>query len=208
MPILVGFLKRETIEIPPQKHEMVRLPGPDQVRIDGGPHKPAAPVFIPGVVHRIDELVQRQDFFPAIGFHSRKYRHGDLAPAIRCFTHAEFDEPARGLPHNDLRRAHDEFRGAHHDWRRPDHDRVMAFVSPVFVPVPIAFRENAAAGGEQGDNAAKIQDVFHFQSGYAPGRNFAIRCNPALSACPWYPQIVPMPQIYSFGNSSNLMEPD
>ncbi len=93
MAILVGFLKRETIKIPPQKHEMLRLLRPDQVRIDGGPHKPAAPALIPGVVHRIDELVQRQEFLPAIGFHSRKYRPGDIAPAIRCSTHAEFNEP-------------------------------------------------------------------------------------------------------------------
>ena len=61
--------------------------------------------------------------------------------------------PAPGLPHDDFRRAHDECRGAHHNYRRSDDDCVMMFVSRVFVPAPIAFRENATGGGEEGNNA-------------------------------------------------------
>ena len=153
MAFPAAFSKREIIKIPLGKRETLWFSKRDRVCVDGRPHKPTGPAFTPSVVHRVDELAKRQQFLPIIGFHRLKYRSGDRARAIRCFPHAELDESAPELPHDDFRRAHDEFRGAHYNHRGSDDDRVMAFVSRVFVPAPIAFRENAAAGGEQGDNA-------------------------------------------------------
>lgn len=142
----VAFLKWEAIEIPLGKR--------DQVHIDGRPHIPIGSAFTPGAVRRVDEPAQRQEFLPVIGFHSRKYRPEDRAPAIRCFPHAGLDEAgAQTLSHDDFRRAHDEFRGVHYNYRRSHDHGVMMFVSCMFVPAPIAFRENAAAGGEEGDDA-------------------------------------------------------
>ena len=54
--------------------------------------------------------------------------------------------PAHGLPNNDFRRAHDQC-------RRADDDCVMMFISRIFVPAPVAVRDNAAGGGKEGDNA-------------------------------------------------------
>ena len=75
----------------------------------------------------------------------------------------QLTNPAPGLSHDHFRRAHDEFRGAHLDYRRSHDNCIMAFVSRVFVPAPFTSRENAAGGGEEGDDAGKQQDFFHIR---------------------------------------------
>jgi len=97
MAIPVARSKREVIEIPFGKDEALMSSKLDQVGVDGEPHKTIGPVFIPNVVRSGDELAKRQSFFPAIRFHSRKYRPGDHAPAIRCFTHAGCGEFSTGI---------------------------------------------------------------------------------------------------------------
>ena len=111
MVIPVAPSKREVIEIPSEKHEMLWFSKLDLVCVDGGPHKPTGPAFIPGIVRSSDELAECQRFFPAIRFHNVKYRPGERAPAIRCFTHAGHDESGARLPHDDFWRAHYNCRG-------------------------------------------------------------------------------------------------
>jgi hypothetical protein len=98
MVIPVVPSKREIIEIPLGKHEAVLSSKLELVCFDGEPHKSAGPAFTPGVVRCGDELAKRQWFPPAIRFHRLKYKPGDRATAIRCFTHAGVDESSVWLP--------------------------------------------------------------------------------------------------------------
>ena len=102
MAIPVARSKWEVIEIPFGKDEALMSSKLDQVGINGEPHKSTGPVFTPNVVRSGDELAKRQSFFPAIRFHSLKYRPEDRAPAIRCFTHAGFGEFSIGIAHNNF----------------------------------------------------------------------------------------------------------
>ena len=80
--------KREVIEIPSEKHETLWFSKLGLVCVDGGPHKPTGPAFIPGIVRSGDELAKRQGLLRAICFHNLKYRPGERATAIRCSPHA------------------------------------------------------------------------------------------------------------------------
>ena len=87
MAIPVAISKREIVEIPFGKHETLWPPKPDQMRIDGKPHKSTGPACTPGIVRGGDELAKRQGFLPAIRFHRLKYRPDGRAPAMGYLPH-------------------------------------------------------------------------------------------------------------------------
>ena len=55
------------------------------------------------------------------------------------------------LLHDDHRRSHHDFRDGHYDYRRSYYDCRTTLVSPV----PSAFGNKTASGGEEGDNTSK-----------------------------------------------------
>ena len=84
--------KREVIEIPSEEYETLWFSKFDLVCVDGGPHKPTGPAFIPGIVRSGDELAGYQGLLLAINFHNLKYRPAERTTAIRCSPHAGPDE--------------------------------------------------------------------------------------------------------------------
>jgi hypothetical protein len=91
--------KREVIEIPSEEYETLYFSKFDLVCVDGGPHKPTGPAFIPGIVRGGDEPAKRQGLLLAIHFHNLKYRPAERTTAIRCSPHAGLDESL--APWND-----------------------------------------------------------------------------------------------------------
>jgi len=67
--------------------------------------------------------------------------------------------PQRELAHDNFRRTHHDFRRTHHeDWWPHDHF-IATFVARVSVPATVG--NDAAGGGEKGDDTGKEQEHFH-----------------------------------------------